>query len=153
MTDIIIKLFILLILIYLSVVDIRTMTVPLKGVAVIFAVAVLCIFFGKENIYFYIKGWLLITVIVLILAAVTGGIGGGDVKLFSSLGAAMGAGEALKILILSFFLSGIFAIAVKVMPVKISVFISLKNKKEIPFVPFIAFSAFLIFTENLLYYL
>lgn len=151
MINIFSKLFILIILIFLSTVDVKTETVPIKGILMVFASgAVLCLS-GTESAGFYIKGWLVLTSAAFLTAFLSKGLGGGDVKLFSALGFALGVYEGLKIYVYSFLLSGFFVLMIKILPVRIRVINRLKQKKEIPFVPFIAASAFLIFTENLLY--
>jgi len=151
LTEIILKLFILITLMYLSAVDMKTMTVPGWGIGLIYMLGILLFLYGKENINFYLKGWIVLLISSFAIALLTKGLGGGDVKLFSALGASFGVCEALKILALAFVLSGIFICMILTLPIKSKKFSALKSKKEIPFVPFITLSAFLIFTENLLY--
>ena len=151
MEEIIVKLFIIMILFYLSTVDIRKMTVPNKGTALIFIAGIVLMLTGDKNIYFYLNGFILMSVSSIAIALVSKGLGGGDVKLLSALGASLGAYEALEILALSFVMAGIFIVFIRVMSFRNTRFLHLRSKKEIPFVPFIACSAFLIFTENLLY--
>ena len=151
MTEIIIKLFIIIILVYLSIVDIRKMIVPTVGISAIYAAGVIMMLTCDENVKFYIEGWFFLTISSLAIALFTRGLGGGDVKLLSGLGASLGCHEALKILAFSFILTGIFVIFIHTYPFKSARFKTLKTKKEIPFVPFIALSTFLIFTKKLLY--
>lgn len=144
-------LFIIIILFFLSIEDVKTMTVPVKGIIMIFiSGAVLCIS-GSEPVVFHINGWLLLSFTAFLTALVSGGLGGGDVRLFSALGFALGVSEGIRIFMLSFLLSGLFVLMIKLLPARIRIINRVKIKKEIPFVPFIAVSAFLIFTENLLY--
>ena len=153
MIDIFINLIIIITLFYLSIVDIKKMIVEYKGIAIIFIAGAALWLFGETELSFHIKGCFIITSIAFLIAYITKGLGGGDVKLFSAIGFAFGICEATRILMLSFLLSGIFVILIKLIPLSITPISQLKVSKEIPFVPFIAASAFLIFIQNLLYLL
>lgn len=77
--------------------------------------------------------------ILLLMAFLSKGLGGGDIKLFSVLAFSLGFFTALKILIFAFILSGIWGLG----------FIIFKKKTlkdEMAFGPFILCSAFFIFT-------
>ncbi|MDO4482387.1 MAG: prepilin peptidase [Bacillota bacterium] len=145
------ELVILIILIFISIEDVKTMTVPASGTLGVFLSGAFLCLSGAETPAFYFKGWLVLTFTAFITAFLSKGLGGGDVKLFSALGFALGALEGIKLFVYSFLLSGFFVLLIKILPGRIVVINRLKQKKEMPFVPFIAASAFLIFTKNLLY--
>lgn len=78
-------------------------------------------------------GFFAISLPMLVLALVTGGIGEGDVKLFAVCGLLLGWKLILLTMLLSSVLAAVYGIAL--MAIK-----KAKGKTEIPFGPFIAFS-------------
>ncbi|MBQ3390108.1 MAG: prepilin peptidase [Firmicutes bacterium] len=135
---------IITILAALAVIDVQKRIVPNLGTVLIAALGLWRVLAGIVSPGSAAGGAALLGVTMLMLAAFTGGVGGGDVKLLAALGWAVGALQGAKLLFLSFFLSGIFSTGLKIVPVFVENS-RLSGIREIPFVPFIALAAALIF--------
>lgn len=151
--NIVISMCVFLILIFLSIWDIKYRVVPPAGCIAI-ALAGLILLIKDGDLVFHFKGASMIFAMSFLIAFITKGLGGGDIKLFTALGFAFGIGMAVEIMIFSFLLSGIFIVSTWIL-IKlgriIPIFSRITTFSELPLVPFIAISYILIFTENLLY--
>lgn len=137
--------FLLLILFVLSVVDLREMIVPGAGIAAVAGIGVLRGILGEQGWMFHVKGGLILFCVCIGIALISGGLGGGDVKLFGALGFALGTRAAAEIFVLAFLLSGIFVSAAHLLLRITGREGRFVGKKEIPFVPFIGAAAAVLF--------
>lgn len=96
---------------------------------------VLNIIFHREDFYNYLLGFILGGgIIFLIVVLSRGGMGGGDIKLFATVGMFLGFRLTLLALLLSFILGSVVGL--------ILIILKLKNMKDaIPFGPFIALAS------------
>lgn len=96
---------------------------------------VLNIIFHREDFYNYLLGFILGGgIIFLIVVLSRGGMGGGDIKLFATVGMFLGFRLTLLALLLSFVLGSVVGL--------ILIILKLKNMKDaIPFGPFIALAS------------
>ena len=137
----------LMVLYILAVVDFRRQIVPDWGPALIAVLALVRLAAGILTPAASATGLMLLGGTVFLLAVLTGGIGGGDVKLLGTCGAFLGLLPGADFFLLSFFLSGVFAAGLKILPVFIEK-PTLSRIREIPIVPFAALAATLIFLQN-----
>lgn len=144
---------VILILICLSIIDIKKRIVPPLITAAMLPAGFILMISPENDVIFHFKGFAIIFLITFIFSAMTGGLGGGDVKLFTAMGFIYGASAIIEVMFISFILSGIFIVFTKGIYRIIPRFSTLNFKKEIPFVPFISSSFCLILLKNLLYYL
>jgi len=105
-----ILIFIFAVLCGLSVIDVRTMMVPRAGPLLILAAGLLMLALGFLEPDAAFKGMAVMTAAGLMIALLTGGLGGGDVKVFAAMGLCTGTASGLEILMLSFLISGIMAV-------------------------------------------
>ncbi|KEO82696.1 prepilin peptidase [Tumebacillus flagellatus] len=120
-----------LLLITVTLTDLRAKLIPnkitLPGMVV---VLVLRLFVHTDPIWVYLLGFAVGGGLLLLLALVPNGMGGGDVKLFALLGLGLG----WKLVLLALFFSCVWGTAVGV-PLKLSG--KLRPRQAIPFGPFI----------------
>ena len=138
---------IMIVIAVLAVVDLHQRIVPNIGPVVIALLGLGRVLTGAVSPGSALSGAALLGGSMMLLALLTNGVGGGDVKLLGALGAVLGPVEGAKLLFLSFFLSGIASAGILILPV-IAGSAREKGAREIPFVPFIALAAFLIFLQN-----
>lgn len=124
-------------LIVISFIDLKTKEIP-NTLQIIILIFALISFAPIDNISWQSKliGMALVSVPLFIIALITGGIGGGDIKLFFVLGLLLG----WKNIVVTFFVATILGGLVGII-----VLIIKKNagkKTEIPFGPFIAIGAY-----------
>ena len=117
----------------MSFIDLKTREIP-DTVHIIILLIALISFAPVDNIMWQSKliGAVVVSVPLLIVALLTGGIGGGDIKLFFVLGMLLGVGR----IVITFFVATILAGIVGV-----GILIAMKKqgrKYELPFGPFIA---------------
>lgn len=120
-------------LIVMSFIDLKTREIP-DTTHIIILVLALFSFAPVDNIMWQSKliGAVIISVPLLLIALLTGGIGGGDIKLFFVLGMLLGVGR----IVITFFVATVLAGIVG-----IGILIAMKKqgrKYELPFGPFIA---------------
>jgi len=163
-------------LIYLSVIDVKTKLVPVKGQVIAISCGCGCLvlsilnaklnlllskehwvaelFVNRiiENPLSMLSGFSVLLIVCSLVAVITGGLGGGDVKIFSAVGLICGLKGGVEILLAAFALSGIFCVIIRVLPIIFRRFLKLKNVKEIPLLPFITISSVLQFLQKSLYY-
>ncbi len=163
-------------LIYLSVIDVKTKLVPVKGQAI--ALLSGCVCFGLSFLFtkfsvekgkeggavealFYkivdtpgslLSGFFVLLIICSLIALLSGGLGGGDVKIFSAAGLICGLKGGVEILLYALALSGIFCVILRLLPLVFKRLYKLKKVKEIPLLPFITISSVLQFLQKTLYY-
>lgn len=147
MLNIIIEIGLFAVIVILAFIDLRDRIVPNTGPALIAALGIVRVLSGQLSWLSALSGAALLGGLALALAVATEGMGGGDVKLLTSLGLAFGALDGVKLCFLSFFLSGIFCAGVLILPVFVGNS-RISGIREIPFVPFIALAVFLIFLQN-----
>lgn len=121
-------------LLIISFVDLKIYIIPDSINIFIFILALIYIFFNKLNILYHIIGFFLISLPFLIIAVLTEGIGGGDVKLFAVCGLFLGGAHIFLAMFLSCILASIFGIILKFLnKAKIE-----NNKLAIPLAPYIS---------------
>lgn len=126
-------LILLTVLVWISVVDIKTLTIPDSSHLILIGSS-----FFINDIRTIITGFLIGGVIMLIITFI-GPMGGGDIKLTASLGTWFGI-FVIDLILLSFMLGGVIGIYYM---------IKHKNgKQEIPFGPFIALAAAALWVGN-----
>lgn len=125
-------------LIVMSFIDLKSKEIP-DTIHVIIIITALISFAPIDSVSWQSKliGMAAISVPLLILAVITNGIGGGDVKLFFALGLLLGWENILVAFLLSVILAGIAGIAILVVKKKEG------KKYELPFGPFIAVGAYI----------
>lgn len=137
------------ILIIITFIDIDTMIINDRFHVLIFLLGLIQLFILEGNFISSLVGTVIVSVPLLIIALITKGMGGGDIKLMASSGFLLGATN----IVVAFFIGviigglyGIFALALK----------SKGLKSEIPFGPYLCFGifcAYLIGTELVSMYL
>ena len=130
MFDLLLKILIFLLLITISVFDIRKMIIPNVLVIVVFVLSLVFLLLTKpvSLILYHLLFSLIVMGSLFLVSKLTKGFGIGDVKLCSTLSFAQG----FPAFFVTLFLSSIFGIVYSLVRFKIS-----KNNK-IPFAPFIA---------------
>ena len=124
-------------LIVMSFIDIKTREIP-DSVHVIILILALISFAPVDNIMWQSKliGAVIISVPLLIIALLTGGIGGGDIKLFFVLGLLLGVGRIAIAFFVGTVLAGLVGLIILIVMKKQG------RKYELPFGPFIAIGTF-----------
>jgi len=128
------------ILLILSLIDIKKRIVPGAWIFLLLFIAVIAGILSDSGIAERACGMAAAFVPLTAVALITGGIGGGDIKLFTALGCFCGVKTIIELEILSFILSGIFI----VLSVTVRIIVTGKHDSimdsELPFVPFITLS-------------
>ena len=116
----------------LSYVDIKERIVPDKAHFLLIFIGILLLIFSTRDISLTDRliGIFIVSVPMLLITLLTGGFGGGDIKLFAVCGFALGKGTILT----SAFFAVIIAALVGVFLI---IFFKMNRKTAIPFVPFI----------------
>ena len=124
-------------LIVMSFLDIKTREIP-DTIHIIILILALISFAPIDDIMWQSKliGAVCVSVPLLIIALITGGIGGADIKLFFVLGLLLGVGRIVITFFIGTVLAGLVGIVILIVMKK-------KGRKyELPFGPFIAIGAF-----------
>lgn len=138
------KIFIIIMLLIISIIDIKKMIIPDYILLVGFITSLIYLVFSKniylENIFGSFIGF----VIFLAIAFITNAMGGGDIKLMALLGFIFGVKGVLFITVFSFIIGAIISV--------ILLILKLKEKNDfIAFGPFISVSTFIyIFYGNII---
>ncbi len=105
-------------LIVLSVIDLRTNTIPFGINIFIFIMGIGRVAFDYRNLYEYVIGFFVVSLFLLLLYFLTkgNGIGGGDIKLMAVAGLLLG----WKLIIVAFFLGCIYASILHPIRMKVS---------------------------------
>ena len=122
------------ILICLSVIDVKIGIVPDTLNILIFIISILFIIITKQDIVYHIVGFFLISVPFLLIAILTQGIGGGDIKLFAVTGLFLGSIHIFLAMFFCCFIASIVGVTLKYIN-KIKL---INNRPSIPLVPFIS---------------
>ena len=122
------------ILICLSVIDVKIGIVPDTLNILIFIISILFIIITKQNIVYHIVGFFLISLPFLLIAILTQGIGGGDIKLFAVTGLFLGSIHIFLAMFFCCFIASIVGVTLKYIN-KIKL---INNRPSIPLVPFIS---------------
>lgn len=133
----------LITLITISIVDIQSKIISNRLLIVCICLGVISNFINNEfSLYSSLLGALAVGGILLLISIITkGGLGMGDVKLFSVLGFFFGLERILAILLLSTFITGILSLI-------LLTFKLVKPKTNLPFAPFIYISTLVITLLN-----
>lgn len=123
-------------LIVLSFIDINEGIVPDKINLFILILGMVMMLLDKQNWLGHIIGFFAVSLPLLVIAAATGGFGGGDIKLFAAVGLLVGWKLALLSMIAAILSASIFSI-VLVCAKKAG------RKTKIPLVPFISIGIFI----------
>lgn len=124
------------ILIIVAVIDIDTMEILDRFHILILLIAIPYIIWLSPYLWItHIIGFLIISIPYYILAWLTQGIGGGDIKLIAVAGFLLGWPQAVLVFLISSISGGIFAIA-------LMIFKKRDQKSSLPFGPFICFGIF-----------
>ena len=120
-------------LIVMSFIDLKTREIP-DTVHIIIIICALISFAPIDSIMWQSKliGAVVVSVPLLIIALLTGGIGGGDIKLFFALGLLLGVGRVVIAFFVGTVLAGIVGVVILIIMKKQG------RKYELPFGPFIA---------------
>lgn len=132
----------IILLIKIAYIDIKKKIIPDKLNLAIAMLGIFNLILNFENCKIYIASVAITFVVFLFLAVLTdGGIGGGDIKLFTALGLIFGA-EIMLIIAVTFVLAAIISIS--------RVFLKRINMKEsIALAPYICAAVILIILKNL----
>lgn len=122
-------------LIVVAMIDIDTMEVPPCMDIFILVLGVIALFLPDMPFYERLIGFGAASAILLVIALLTGGMGGGDIKLMAVCGLVVGWKVILLGLLFGIILGGIFA-AIKLIRRKTT------RKSEMPFVPFLAIGTY-----------
>lgn len=125
-------------LLCLSIIDLKIGIVPDSINILIFILSIPVILINREHIIYHIIGLFLISVPFFLIAVLTNGIGGGDIKLFAVTGLFLGA---LHIFLAMFFcclLASIIGLTLKYTNK-----LNTKNNNSIPLVPYISIGVIL----------
>ncbi len=122
------------ILICLSVIDVKIGIVPDTLNILIFIISILFIIITKQDIVYHIVGFFLISVPFLLIAILTQGIGGGDIKLFAVTGLFLGSIHIFLAMFFCCFIASIVGVTLKYIN-KIKL---INDRPSIPLVPFIS---------------
>lgn len=123
-------------LIVLSGIDIGHKIVPDKILIFMFVLALPAIYFSDNGIITHIIGFFLVSVPFLIVALLTNGIGGGDIKLYAVIGLFLGWKITIVSLLITLILASIFSIILMIAK-------KATKKSQIPLVPFISIGTFI----------
>lgn len=128
--------FFISVLLLFSVQDIKTQIIPDKWIAAAFVGSlVIRIFYSPEPIMHYIYSALIIGTILIILALLSNGIGGGDIKLLTWIAFTAGLYYTIFVLLIACLVTLLYML--------------LKKRKEaIPFAPFLLIGALTISINN-----
>ena len=121
---------VLAMLIVISFIDMKTMTIPDECNIVLVILGLIRIFMFKYDLFEHIFYAFVIVLLVWILNRIKLSFGGGDMKLFFSLGLYLGE-EIFFVLLLSIFFGSIYGVYLLLMK-------KANRKSFIPFAPFIA---------------
>lgn len=120
-------------LILLSCIDLKIGIVPDRLNFFILILSVFSVFLSEYNFFYHLIGFFLISVPFFLIALFSGGIGGGDIKLFAVCGLFIGAAHIFLAMFISCILATIFGIILKILnKTKLE-----NNKASIPLVPYI----------------
>lgn len=135
-------------LIILSLVDLKIGIVPDSINLFIFILAIFSIFLSKNSFWYHLIGFFLISTPFFLIAIFTGGIGGGDIKLFAVCGLFIGAIHIFLAMFISCILASIFGIILKLLNKTTTE----NNKPAIPLVPYICVGVIItsLFGNNIL---
>lgn len=122
-------------LICLSVIDLKIGIVPDSINFLIFILSVIFLIISKKNVTYHIIGFFLISLPFLLIALITNGIGGGDVKLFAVTGLFLGAFHIFLAMFICCLLASIIGIFIKYFKKNYN---TINNKISIPLVPYIS---------------
>lgn len=123
-------------LIIIAYIDIDTMIIYDRFHILIAGIAIIEIILLKSNILNHIIGTLIISIPFLILAMISNGLGGGDIKLMAAAGFLLGVNKIFVAFIISSLIGGIYAIYVLINK-------KAKGKDAIPFGPFLCIGIYL----------
>lgn len=123
-------------LIVITFIDVDTMIIYDRFHIFILVLAILEFIIFKKNILNLAVGALIVSVPLLIIALLTGGIGGGDIKLMFVAGVYLGFPNILAAFIIAVILGGLYGIFTLLSK-------RLKGKDAIPFGPFLCVGLFL----------
>ncbi len=125
------------ILITLSFIDLDTQEIPDRVHIFIITLALLNVFFEPSiSIPNKLLGALVISVPMLMIAVLTGGFGGGDIKLMAAVGLFLGVGPTIVSFFLGAILGGLYGIY-------LMVFKKAKGKTAFSFGPFLSMGIFI----------
>lgn len=124
------------ILIVIAFIDIDTMLIYDRFNILILILAILELFLFRKSIFDMLIGFLVVSFPLLIVALITNGIGGGDIKLMAVSGALLGAKNNVVAFIIAVIIGGIYGIIV--------LLTNKHNRKDaIPFGPFLCLGLFI----------
>ena len=116
----------------LAYIDIKEQIVPNKSIIILLILGVITYFFKEITLIDKIIGAFIVSVPMLIIALITGGFGGGDIKLFFAAGFVVGATRIVDTIFFAILAAGLVAF--------ILLFFYKKDKStQMAFVPFIHF--------------
>lgn len=124
-------------LIVVTFTDIDVQEVPDRIHIFIGILGIILIFFDLSNWLSHIIGFFAISIPVLIIAVITNGFGGGDIKLYAVLGLFMGWQNIILLFAFSVVLGGIFGVIFMIAK-------KANRKTHMSFVPYIAVAAFIV---------
>lgn len=137
------------VLIVVSMIDFDTMYIYDRFHIILLILGIILIVHDPSSIKMRLLGTVIVSIPYLILAIITQGIGGGDVKLIAAAGLVLGAPNTVVAFIISTLLGGIVA-------VYIVLFNKKKAKDAIPFGPYLCigiFTAFLYGNQLINFYI
>lgn len=97
-------------LIILAMIDIDTMEIPDRFHIMIFILALINLAFNDFSIYSHIGGFFIISVPLFVIALITGGLGGGDIKLIAVAGFLLGTPSTLVAFMIASIFGGLVAL-------------------------------------------
>lgn len=126
------------ILIIISVIDLRHRIIPDFMVAIALVIGIIFAIMTKASVIDTLLGMVCGGGLLFLLALVPNAMGGGDIKIMFAIGAFLGINRTLWALLLAFSLSSIISIVLIVFKIK-------GTKDYIPFGPFLALGSFISF--------
>lgn len=97
------------VLVIVAMIDLDTMEIFDRFHIIILGLAIINLFFSNQHPMNYIVGFFIISIPLFIIAYLTGGIGGGDIKLIAVSGLLLGYGSTLVAFLIASISGGIFA--------------------------------------------
>ena len=126
------------VLIVIAFIDIDTMIIYDRFHVILLALGAIVIALNPSSLMSGLLGFVIVSVPYLILAIVTQGIGGGDVKLIASAGLMLGASNTVLAFVLSTLVGGVYGV-ILILGKKVSA------KDAIPFGPFLCIGIYTSF--------
>ncbi len=123
------------ILIVITFIDLDTMEVPDRLHICIAILALACMYFRVDEFWYYLLGAVIVSIPMLIIAIITGGFGGADIKLMAAAGLLLGA----KSIVVSFLAAILIMGSIGVVLIIRKIIFKREYNKKMPFCPALTF--------------